>query len=86
MIKMKEYKIALPKPTTYNNKRNLADYTKPELDRFRRLCNFTDDESEYFNLRSNGNSNIAITMSMCISESKLYDIRRRVENKIKKVS
>lgn len=83
---MKDYILELPKPIKFNKCRNLANYTKPELDRFRELCNFTEDELCFFNLRSKGESIVAISMSMYISESKVHDIRRRVENKIKKVS
>lgn len=83
---MRNRRIDLPKPIDFRYHKNLADYTKPELDRFRELCNFTDEEIEYFDLRSRGKSNIVIYMEMCISESKLHSIRRNVERKIKKVS
>ena len=82
---MKDRIIKLPSPIECANKRNLADYTKPELDFIISRANFTEDELQYFNLRSKGKSNISITMSMCISDSKLHDIRRRVESKIKRV-
>lgn len=32
----------------------IKDYTKPELDRFRSLCNFTDTEMAFFDLRASG--------------------------------
>ena len=82
---MKFRKVYTPSCLDYPKRRNLADYTKPELDRFLALCNFTEDEAEYFNLRSKGKSNVAITLSMCISDSKLHEIRRRVEDKINRV-
>ena len=83
---MRDREIELPRPLDFHYHKNLADYTKPELDRFRELCNFTEDETDYFDLRSKGKSNIAIYMEMCISESKLHSIRRNVERKIKMVS
>ena len=82
---MKDRTIVLPEPIKISHKRNLADFTKPELDRIYALANFTEDESEYFKLRSKGKSNVHIFMSMCISESKLHDIRRKVESKIDRV-
>lgn len=82
---MKNNTIYFPNAIEINRKRNLADYTKLELDRFRALCNFTDEEAEYVNLRSNGKSNVSITLSMSISESKLHEIRRKVESKIDRV-
>lgn len=79
---MKDYILELPEPIKFIKCLNLVNYTKPELDRFRELCNFTEDELDYFNMRSKGKSNVYIFMTMCISESKLYDIKRKVESKI----
>ena len=77
--------ISLPMPIKSSDNKKICDYTKPELDRFRSLCNFTPDELEYFNLRSKDTSNVSIAMSMCISESKLYEIIRKVKSKINRV-
>ena len=63
----------------------IRDFTKPELDRFRELCNFTEDELTYFNLRAQDKSNIAIAQAMYISESKVSILARRVKKKILKV-
>lgn len=63
----------------------IYDFTKPELDRFIELCNFTEDELEYFNLRSKGKSNVQIAMQMHISESKVSVLARRVKSKMKRV-
>ena len=49
----------------------LRDFTVPELDKFRKLCNFTDDELKYFNLRSRDCSNIEIALRMNISEAQV---------------
>ena len=42
----------------------LRDFTVPELNRFRELCNFTEDEMQYFNLRSKDKSNVQIAFEM----------------------
>lgn len=77
--------IELPVAIKTIKSKKLSDYTKPELERFRDLCNFDKEEEEYFNLRSKGKSNVSIYTSMCISESKLHEIRRKVESKINKI-
>lgn len=82
---MKDRILHTPYCLNYPKRRNLADYTKPELDRLRELCNFTEEETDYFNLRSKGKSNVFIYMTMMISESKLHEIRRKVESKINRV-
>jgi DNA-binding CsgD family transcriptional regulator len=61
------------------------DFTKPELDMFRELCNFTPDELEYFNLRSQYKSNVEIALTMNVSESKVSKLARKVKSKILRV-
>jgi hypothetical protein len=85
VIIMSAKHIILPTPIQFLIKRNLADYTKPELDYILERANFTEDELEYFNLRSKGKSNVAITIAMMISDSKLHEIRRKVESKINRI-
>lgn len=63
----------------------LYDFTKPELDILLSLCNFTYDERQYFNLRSQGKSNVQISMEMNVSESKVSTLARKVKTKIKRV-
>lgn len=63
----------------------LYDFTKPELDILRALCNFTEDEEEYFNLRSRGKSNVQIAMTMNVSEAKVSKLARKVKDKIKRI-
>lgn len=82
---MKDYTITLPYAVKTSKSKKLSDYTIPELDRIRGLANFTEDELEYFNLRSKDKSNIYIAMSMNISDSKLYDIIRSVKSKIERI-
>ncbi len=63
----------------------IRDFTKPELDRFRELCNFTDDESNYFELRARDKSNVEIALTMNISESQVSKLAKRVKSKIIRV-
>lgn len=63
----------------------LRDFTVPELNKFRELCNFTDDELTYFNLRAKDKSNIEIAMAMNVSEAQVSKLAKRVKNKIIRV-
>lgn len=63
----------------------LYDFTKPELDLLKAFCNFTEDEEQYFDLRSKGKSNIQIAMEMNVSESKVSVLARKVKSKIKRI-
>ena len=63
----------------------LRDFTVPELDRFRLLCNFTDDELRYFNLRSKDKSNVEIALEMNVSEAQVSKLAKRVKSKILRV-
>lgn len=63
----------------------ICDFTVPELDRFRELCNFTPDELEFFNLRSRDKSIVEISLIMSISESKASVLSSKVKKKIIKI-
>lgn len=63
----------------------LYDFTVPELNRFRELCNFTPDELQYFELRSKYKSNVEIALTMHISEAKVSKLARKVKDKIIRV-
>lgn len=63
----------------------IRDFTVPELDRFRELCNFTDSELEFFNLRARDKSNVQISLEMNISEPQVSKLARRVKDKMKRV-
>ena len=63
----------------------IRDFTKPELDRFRALCNFTKEELQYFNLRALDCSNVEIALRMHISEAQVSKLAKRVKNKIIRV-
>lgn len=45
----------------------IRDFTVPELDKFRELCNFTPQERLYFELKAKDKSNIEISFEMNIS-------------------
>lgn len=60
----------------------IRDFTVPELDRFRALCNFTSDELDYFNLRARDKSNIQIALEMNISEAQVSKLAKRVKSKM----
>lgn len=67
----------------------ICDFTVPELDRFRELCNFTEEESFLFEMRAKGKSLVQVQISMhdlypC-SESKINRISKAVKRKILKV-
>ena len=63
----------------------LYDFTVPELDKLRELCNFSDDELTYFNLRAKHKSNTFIAMKMNVSEAQVSKLARRVKNKVIRV-
>ncbi len=63
----------------------LYDFTVPELNKFRELCNFTPDELQYFELRSKYKSNVEIALTMHISEAKVSKLARKVKDKIIRV-
>ena len=68
-----------------NKRKKLRDYTVPQLERFRQLCNFTDCELEYFNLKSKDLSNTAISLRMNISISQVSILASRVFFKIQEI-
>ena len=63
----------------------IRDFTVPELNRFRELCNFTDDEMMYFNLRAKDKSNVQIALEMNVSEPQVSKLAKRVKSKIIRV-
>lgn len=63
----------------------LSSFTKPELDRFRENCNFTTDESDCFELKAKGFTNIQVAMQLNMSESKVAVTMKRIRTKITKI-
>lgn len=60
----------------------IYDFIEPELERLRNLCNFSDAELEYFNLRAKHKSNIQIAMTTHVSEAQVSKLAKRVKDKI----
>jgi len=63
----------------------IYDFTVPELNCLRELCNFSDAELEYFNLRAKHKSNVEIALTMHVSEGQVSKLARKVKDKIKRV-
>ena len=63
----------------------IYDFVKKELDYFRAECNFSDEELEYFNLRSKHFSNEQIAIKMNVSSSKVSKLAKSVKSKILRV-
>ena len=68
------------------DKRNLkGEFTKPECDRFRELCNFTEDERKVFDLRVAGKSVVEISLALCMGEATVKRRIKGIKNKIYRV-
>lgn len=63
----------------------ICDFTKPELDRFWKDCNFTDIEKQCFELKAKDKTNTQLAMELNVSESTISVVMRRVRTKITKV-
>ena len=64
---------------------HINDFTEPELQYFRDMCNFSDEELVCFNLRAKNKSIVEIALLMHCSEPKISKLIKRVKTKIKKV-
>ena len=62
-----------------------TEFTEPECEWFRRMCNFTPDELAVFNLRVKDHSRIEIAMKLGMSESTVDRRIRGNKRKIHKV-
>lgn len=62
-----------------------TEFTEPECEWFRNVCNFTPDELAVFNLRVKDNSRIQIAMQLKMSESTVDRRIRGIKKKIHKV-
>lgn len=63
----------------------IYDFVEKELRFFRQECNFSDDETCYFNLRAKHYSNQQIAIKMNVSEGKVSKLAKSVKRKILKV-
>lgn len=62
-----------------------TEFTEPECEWFRRVCNFTPDERKVFDLRVKDHSIIEIAMDLDMSESTVNRRIRGIKRKIHKV-
>lgn len=62
-----------------------GEFTKPECDRFRELCNFTKDEREVFDLRVTGHSIVEISMQLNMAEATVNRRIKAIKRKIYRV-
>ena len=60
-------------------------YTEPELDEFRRLCNFTPREREVFDARAKGQGVIETQFALHISERTIERDSAKIRAKIARV-
>jgi len=63
----------------------IADFVEWELDKFRKECNFTDEEMEMFNYRSKNIPLEVIAEKMNISVGKANKLSSKVKRKVIKV-
>lgn len=63
----------------------IRDFTIPELDRFRELCNFTDDELQVFELKAKDKTHVQISIALNISEPQVAKLSKRIKNKMIRV-
>ena len=61
------------------------EFTEPECEWFRKICNFTPDELAVFNLRVKDHSRIEIAIHLGMSESTVDRRIRGIKRKIHKV-
>lgn len=63
----------------------ICDMTVPELNRYREMCNFLDDELVYFNMKSRNKSNIQIAIQLNVSEVQVSRIANKVRDKMARI-
>lgn len=61
------------------------EFTEPECEKLRTLCNFTKDERLIFDLRVSDHSIVEITKKLNMSESNVNRKIKNIKNKILKV-
>lgn len=63
----------------------IADFVAWELDMYRKECNFTDEELEFFNLRARNKSLVQIQDALHCRETKASELSKSVKKKILKI-
>lgn len=61
-----------------------TEFTEPECDKFRALCNFTNDERKVFDMRVKDNSIVQIGLALNMSESTVNRNIKNIKRKILK--
>jgi len=64
----------------------ICDFTKPELDKFRKECNFTEIERQCFDLKAKGLTNYQLAMELNICDSTVSSTMKSIRAKITAVS
>lgn len=64
----------------------IRDFIKAEITYLKDNCNFTEEEEQYFDMKSRDASDVETYMTMCISERKVTELSQRVKVKIIKVA
>lgn len=62
-----------------------TEFTEPECDYFRKVCNFTDEEREVFDLRVKGKTIIEIHFALSMAERTVDRRLQSIKKKICKV-
>lgn len=60
----------------------ISNFTEPELEMFRKRCNFTDIEGRCFELKAKGCTDVQLSVRLCMSESSVAVTMRRIRAKI----
>ena len=63
----------------------IYELTKPELDMFRDMCNFTPDELIFFDQKAKYRTNLQISLDNHWSDSKTVALSRSVRKKIQRI-
>lgn len=63
-----------------------TELTEPECERFRALCNFTDEERAVFDLRVKGKSIIEIQFALAMAEPTVNRRLCSIKKKMRKVT
>lgn len=62
----------------------MIELIESEISYLREHCNFTEDELKVFNARTKGETLVAISISMCMSESYVSKVHKRVKEKVRR--
>lgn len=63
----------------------IYELTNPELERYRKECNFSEDELKFFNARAQHKTYVQISIEYFWSETKVYKLNRAVKKKMSRI-